>query len=151
MPPDTGMARAKKERAKSEASWWRPPVPDRRLTRQTPPRTSRIPTPLGGWMGQRAFPKEWNWGLLQPCSRPPPPPGVEEGGLPAGPRWNRGYATSSVILSCHPLYLGLTYVNPPGPPSLMLLEMVPPSSVNRALIVSVTSLSLIRTLSMVQN
>ncbi len=81
-----------------------PPVLDQQLTRQIPPQTSRIPTPQGGWVGQRTLPKEWGWGLLQPRSR-------LGGGVPADPGRNRGYATSSVLLSSHPLHLGLTYVN----------------------------------------
>jgi hypothetical protein len=95
------------KRARSEASRQRPAGHGLAADATDPHRTSRIPTPQGGWVGQRTE-KEWGWGLSQPCPPPPPP-----GGEPlADPRRNRGHATMLLILSVTPNQ-GLTHVNPP--------------------------------------
>jgi hypothetical protein len=110
-PPDAGLPRAKRIRARSEASWRRPAGHGPAADATDPFRTSWIPTPQGGWVGQRAPEKELGWGLSQTCLLPPLPPGGGEEPL-ADPRRKRGNATVLLILSVTP-NPGLTYVNPP--------------------------------------
>jgi hypothetical protein len=98
--PDAGCRERRGKERSRRVSQWRPagfePVADA----TDPYRTSRIPTPQGGWVGLRAPEKEWCWGLFQPAP-PPPTPRVQR---------IRHYV-AILFVTPNP---GHTYVNPPG-------------------------------------
>ncbi len=92
--PDAGLPWAKRKRAKLEVSQWHPagfePVADA----TDPYRTSRIPTPQGGWVGFCELQRRNGAGAcLSQCLPPPSPPagagGGRRGGRPCLTEWRR--------------------------------------------------------------
>jgi hypothetical protein len=81
--PDAGCRERRGKERSRKVSQWHPAGIEPVADATDPYRTSRIPTPQGGWVGSASSREGMVLGPVSASAPPPPPAGEERGGAPS--------------------------------------------------------------------